>query len=93
MATALVMQDRRDSKRLALQIPVEINGVGPALSRDISATGMLFHSEHAFRVGEKITVAFRIGTKSDQAVGKVIRSDDHVTAVRFDRPSPAVAAN
>ena len=93
MATALVMMDRRDSKRLSLQIPVEINGVGPALSRDISATGMLFHSEHGFTVGQKITVAFRVGTKADQAVATVIRSADHVTAVRFERPSLAVAAN
>jgi len=93
MGIALVMQDRRESKRLALQVPVEINGERPGLSRDISATGMLFHSEHGFVVGEKITVAFRVGTKADRAVATVIRSEDQVTAVRFERPSTAVATN
>ncbi len=93
MGVALIMQDRRESKRLALQVPVEINGERPGLSRDISATGMLFHSTDRYAVGEQITVAFRVGNKSDRATAIVVRSDELVTAVRFERPSLAVATN
>jgi hypothetical protein len=93
MGISLVMQDRRESKRLSLQVPVSINGERPGLSRDISATGMLFHSESGFVVGEQITVAFRIGGTQDLATGIVVRSDDQITAVRFDRPSAALATN
>jgi hypothetical protein len=92
MGIALVMQDRRESKRLALQVPVEIDGHA-GFSRDLSATGMLFHSDRGFAVGEKITVAFRIGSKADRAVAQVVRSDGQVTAVRFERPSPALLSN
>lgn len=92
MGIALVMQDRRESKRLALQVPVEIDGQ-PGLSRDLSATGMLFHADRGFEVGQQITVAFRIGNKEDRTVGHVVRSDGQITAIRFERPSPALLAN
>ena len=92
MGMALVMQDRRESKRLSLRVPVDINGGSPGMTRDISATGMLFHSEQAFAVGDQITVAFRIGHKAEQQAATVVRSDDLETAVRFDRPS-SLAAN
>lgn len=95
MGIALVMQDRRESKRLSLQVPVSISSpVGsevPGLTRDISATGMLFHSTQDFAVGDQITVAFRIGGTQDLAVAHVVRCDDHVTAVRFERPSAALS--
>jgi len=93
MGIALVMQDRRDAKRLALNVPVEINGQRPGLTRDISATGMRFQSEQTFEVGEAITVEFRVGGKPDRATGTVVRSSERETAVRFDRPSSVLALN
>ena len=92
MGMALVMQDRRNSKRLALQVPVDINGGRPGMTRDISATGMLFYSDQAFAVGDQITVAFRVGQREDRTTATVVRSDAQETAVRFDRPS-SLAAN
>jgi hypothetical protein len=48
---------------------------------------MLFHSERVFAVGEQISIAFRIGNVENRGTATVVRSDAHITAVRFERSS------
>lgn len=79
------------------------------MSRDISVHGMLIDSDadSAFALGEEVTVTFpsprgKSGSGMMTATGMVVRiarqhaSDDslpNVTAIRFDRPVEALAAN
>jgi hypothetical protein len=67
--------------------------------RDVSASGVLFHSRSKFKVGERVSLMFYVKRKGEQVkgttAGHVVRSFvdndlnnmfQHVTAVRFDAP-------
>ncbi|MGE0869880.1 MAG: PilZ domain-containing protein [Kofleriaceae bacterium] len=90
--------ERRRFARHSIQLPVSVstpmrrNRIG--MIRDVSASGMLFHSLSRFEIGERVTLMFRIG-RTGSTTAHVVRTfsdpnDDNlfrfVTAVRFDAP-------
>jgi hypothetical protein len=104
MSVALVMQDRRNAKRLVWQMPVSITTLSrperACVTRDVSATGMLLDSEVPFALGEEVTVTFHVGKGPSSATGYVVRvaraADNgqmaNVTAVRFESPVGKLSA-
>lgn len=93
------MLDRRRFERHPIQVPVNVSTqvrrdrVG--VIRDVSASGVLFHSRSQFAIGERLAMQFRLARDLSSAAGRVVRTttDDsadaffrHVTAVRFDAP-------
>lgn len=93
------MSERRRYERRPIQVPVSVSTrerrdrVG--LIRDVSASGMLFHSQSKFEVGERVTVIFRFEKRNGSTAGHVVRAacdtnEDNIfrflTAVRFDAP-------
>jgi hypothetical protein len=65
------------------------------MTRDVSATGLLFHSRSAFAIGERVMLTFRTPHKVTSTTGHVVRSAPinsnespftHATAVEFDVP-------
>jgi hypothetical protein len=93
------MHERRKFARQTIQVAVRIStavrGEGIGVMRDLSASGMLFHSRSRFDVGERISVAFRIHHHSESALGQVVRAfrderDDttfcYFTAIQFELP-------
>ena len=63
------------------------------MSRDLSPTGILFHSRSRFSIGERVVLMFGLSTIVT-AIGRVVRSTKdatpsmfpYATAVQFDRP-------
>lgn len=93
------MSDRRRHTRHPIQVPVNVcagarrDRVG--MIRDLSRSGILFHSLSKFAIGERLAVMFRIQRRNGATAGYVVRAetDDHpdnifrfLTAVRFDAP-------
>jgi hypothetical protein len=93
------MGERRRFERHAIQVPVNVstkvrqNRVG--VIRDVSASGVLFHSRSRFALGERLTIQFRIRKDKSSTAGRVVRAgtdqrDDaffpYLTAVQFDAP-------
>jgi hypothetical protein len=91
------MTERRWSQRHPIQVPVNVSTpvrkdrVG--MIRDVSTSGMLFHSLSKFAVGEQLELNFHVGAGA--AVATVVRAacDSNpdnmfrfVTAVRFHEP-------
>ncbi|MGE0545746.1 MAG: PilZ domain-containing protein [Kofleriaceae bacterium] len=91
------MTERRWSQRHEIQVPVNVSTnvrrdrVG--VIRDVSSTGMLFHSLSKFAVGEQLTLNFHVGQGA--ATATVVRAAcdanpenmfRFLTAVRFDKP-------
>jgi len=91
--------DRRRFERHPIHVPVNVNT--PArrdrvgMIRDLSASGISFHSLSKFEIGERLALMFRIANRSGSTAGQVVRAttDDNpdcvfrfVTAVRFDAP-------
>lgn len=70
------------------------------VTRNLSATGALFHSASAFAEGETLSLMFRDPvSKEEQTIAAVVVRTDvdppsvdchfpHLTAVRFERPLP-----
>ena len=91
--------DRRRYLRHPIQVPVEVSSAvrrgRVGMIRDLSASGVLFHSLSRFAVGERLAVMFRLAKLRGSTAGQVVRidTDDHpdnifrfLTAVRFDAP-------
>lgn len=93
------MAERRRYERKPVSVPVNVSTkvrrdrVG--VTRDISASGVLFHSVSRFTSGEQVVVMFKVNKKHSSTTGRVVRSatDDnadgafrYVTAVQFDAP-------
>jgi len=91
--------NRRRFERHPIQVPIKISTsvrhdrVG--VIRDVSASGLLFHSVSQFELGERVTVMFKAPHGKGVAAGEVVRTDtdEHpdnafrfLTAVRFDAP-------
>ena len=66
------------------------------MARDLSATGIRFHSRSKFAIGEQVVILFRMdNTVLSSVTGRVVRSTadqdywslfPNVTAVQFDVP-------
>lgn len=93
------MSNRRRYERRPIQVavcvstPAKPRRVG--CIRDVSASGVLFHSRSEFVLGERVSVMFEIEKRTGSTAGLVVRAmcdlnDDNifrfVTAVRFDAP-------
>lgn len=93
------MSERRRFERLPIQVPLNVSThvrrdrVG--MIRDLSVSGVLFHSLSKFALGERVAVMFKLPHRKGIASGKVVRAviDPNldnmfrfVTAVSFDAP-------
>jgi hypothetical protein len=93
------MTNRRTFERHPIQVPVNVstavrrNRVG--MIRDVSASGVLFHSPSKFEIGERLTIMFKLAHRKGVTAGAVVRTETDpdpgnvfrfVTAVRFDAP-------
>lgn len=93
------MSERRHHTRHPIQVPVNVSAgarrdrVG--MIRDLSRSGILFHSLSRFELGERLALMFRVDRAKGSTGGQVVRvdTDDHpdnifrfLTAVRFDAP-------
>ena len=92
--------DRRRYARHVIHVPITVstgarrNRVG--VMRDLSASGMLFHSRSRFELGDRVTLRFQIDeTGSGSTTAHVVRTFcdlnadtlfRFVTAVEFDAP-------
>ena len=93
------MTNRRRFERHPIQVPVNVSTPvrrdRAGMIRDVSASGVLFHSLSEYAIGERVTVMFNLAHRKGLTAGKVVRTetDDSpdnifrfVTAVRFDAP-------
>ncbi len=99
----MVGGERRIFERHPIQTPVNVctdhrrDRVG--VIRDVSRSGMLFHSRSRFALGERVALMFYVPHEGQYirgtTAGRVVRAfvDDnlecmfqHVTAVQFDAP-------
>ena len=93
------MTNRRRYERHPIHVPVNVSTsvrrdrVG--MLRDVSASGVLFHSKSQFEIGDRVTVMFSLAHKKGTTAGRVVRTETdsepdnifrHLTAVRFDAP-------
>ncbi|MFN0251067.1 MAG: PilZ domain-containing protein [Kofleriaceae bacterium] len=93
------MSERRRFERLPIQVPVNVSTsvrrdrVG--MIRDLSASGVLFHSLSKFAIGERVVVMFKLPSRKGVTSGRVVRAQidpnldnmfRFMTAVRFDAP-------
>lgn len=78
---------------IKVSTPVRRDRLG--VIRDVSASGLLFHSLSQFEIGERVTVMFKAPHGNGVTAGEVVRTDTdehpdnifrHLTAVRFDAP-------
>jgi hypothetical protein len=96
--------ERRQHARQSINVAISIGaarGERVGMSRDISATGIVFGSVSEFAVGERLRLKFRTGKgEYDHAEGRVVRIGrdldrymfHNVTAVAFERPVPSLAS-
>lgn len=91
------MHERRQAARIQVSVPVAITtSYAPdrvGMTRDLSATGILFHSVTKFEVGEDMRLVFTVSGANAVATGRVVRAQidpnldsafRHVIAVKFD---------
>lgn len=91
------MHERRQAARLRVSVPVAITtSYAPervGMTRDVSATGILFHSVTKFDIGEDMRLVFTVNNANAVATGRVVRahvdpsldsSFRYITAVKFD---------
>jgi hypothetical protein len=91
--------ERRGFTRHPIQVAVSIttsdrhDRVG--VTRDLSASGLLFHSLSRFAPGERVRLVFHAVRRASCATGEVVRATQdpdeasrlrYLTAVRFDDP-------
>jgi hypothetical protein len=99
METMQAGEDRRRFTRHPLHVPVNVSTrerrARAGIIRDVSASGVLFHSRSAFAIGDRVTVMFFLAHVNGTTTGQVVRAFvdprvenrfPHVTAVRFDAP-------
>lgn len=93
------MSERRRFERLPIQLPVNVSTAARrdrvGMIRDLSASGMQFHSLSKFAIGERVSIMFKLPDRKGTTWGHVVRAaiDPNldnmfrfVTAVRFDAP-------
>jgi hypothetical protein len=93
------MSERRRFERHPIQVPVNISTAARrdrvGVVRDLSASGMLFHSRSEFALGERLALEFRIHRDQGSTAGRVVRTFcdpvlgvtfPYLTAVQFDAP-------
>lgn len=94
------MSERRRYQRLPIQVPVNVSTTvrrdRVGMIRDLSVSGLLFHSLSKFAIGERVVVMFKLaGGRKGISSGHVVRAavDPNVenmfrfvTAVSFDAP-------
>ena len=93
------MSERRRYERKPVTVPVNVSTrirrdrVG--VTRDLSASGVLFHSVSKFEPGENVVLMFKVNKRHGSTTGRVVRSvanDNadtvfrYLTAVCFDAP-------
>lgn len=92
-------RERRRYERLPIQVPVNISTTvrrdRVGMIRDLSASGVLFHSLSKFAIGERVVVMFKLAKRKGVTAGHVVRASidpnldnmfRFVTAVSFDAP-------
>jgi hypothetical protein len=93
------MSDRRRFERLPIQVPVNVSTTERrdrvGMIRDLSASGLLFHSLSRYAIGERVIVMFKLNHGKGVTAGHVVRAqiDENLdnffrfmTAVSFDAP-------
>ena len=93
------MSERRRFERLPIQVPVNVSTMvrrdRVGMIRDLSVSGVLFHSLSKFALGERVVIMFKLaqrkGVTSDHVVRAAVDPNldnmfRFVTAVRFDAP-------
>lgn len=93
------MSERRCYERHPIQVPINVSTKvrrdRAGMIRDVSASGLLFHSASRFELGERVTVMFKLAERKGITAGQVVRIAPDVnpengfkflTAVRFDAP-------
>jgi hypothetical protein len=95
------MQNRRRSARQPVNVAVSITSPDRpeqiGVSRDVSDSGMLFHSLSRFDIGIRVQLLFRTGEREQLVTGRVVRASrdpawsfyPHATAVTFVDPIEA----
>jgi hypothetical protein len=92
------MNERRRCERREIWQPVSLNTAERpdrvGMIRDMSATGLLFHSRSRYTIGEQLTMMYRRHDRgAAYATGQVVRAVldpnqdtmfPYLTAVRFD---------
>ena len=99
--TAPGMNNRRRSARQPVNVAVNITTPDRpeqiGVSRDVSDSGMLFHSLSRFDVGVRVQLLFRTGEREEVVTARVVRSSrdpawsfyPNATAVTFVDPIEA----
>jgi len=93
------MSERRRFERLPIQVPVNVSTTvrldRVGMIRDLSVSGLLFHSLSKYAIGERVAIMFKLASRKGVTSGQVVRAaiDSNlenmfrfVTAVRFDAP-------
>ena len=95
-----ISQDRRSKRRYPIELPVQykimknylILGTGTGNSVDISSGGICFTSSVPLKIGSYLELSVNWPVLLNQscplklvASGRVVRSDDHRTAISLDR--------
>lgn len=72
-------QERREATRHAASLPAQIETDSGrytvAVTRDVSATGLLVHSHHPLEVGSSVTVYVAVAGEQYAVTGKVVRGE------------------
>lgn len=93
------MSERRRYQRLPIHVPVNVSTTvrrdRVGMIRDLSVSGVLFHSLSKYALGERVVVMFKLAGRKGISSGRVVRAaiDPNlenmfrfVTAVSFDAP-------
>ena len=86
-------KEKRRGRRVAAALPVAVQGQ-PALSRDVSASGIFLETEAGYALGSPVSMALDLDTPWGKVMfrceGRIVRvehRDDKVgVAVRFSDP-------
>ena len=91
--------ERRRFERRPIQLPLSVSTTvrrdRVGMIRDLSISGVLFHSLSKFAIDERVVVMFKLAQRIGTTCGRVVRAaiDPNldnmfrfVTAVRFDAP-------
>jgi hypothetical protein len=73
------VSERRNFPRHPIQVPVNVSTTvrrdRAGMIRDVSASGMLFHSRSQFDIGERLVLQFRVASDPDeQLAGRPAKS-------------------
>src|SRR5262249_45022387 len=95
-----ISEDRRSKRRYPIELPVQykimknylVMGTGTGSSLDLSSGGICFSSSAPLKIGSYLELSLSWPVLLNQscplklvASGRVVRSDDHCTAISLDR--------